>query len=89
MVSALSIWIDPVPGSYNDQAMNLDEFNGGGINEPLKVNYWVNYTGLRVLVMTVAMQEVFDGCADYVVPCDTWQVNVPALPDTIVIRRAA
>lgn len=79
---------------YNTTSINGDEMDGPGKNWIIwPINNWPtvfdSYVGLQPMILTVADLEVFTGCADYVVPCQRWNVTVPYQPNNVQVRRAA
>jgi len=75
----LSYFGHPVlPCGYNSAPMSGDEFNGAGFNERISPLLFNTFIGMEILIITEPMLEVFDGCADYVVPCENNIVTFPA-----------
>jgi hypothetical protein len=86
----LSYYGQPIlPAGYDSWDLNGDEMNGPGVNEPIWPMLFDTFEPKQIVIMTEELLEVFDGCADYVVPCENTAVVFPAEPETIVIRKAA
>ena len=66
-----------LPAGFNTATMNGDDVNGPGLNEPVWPQLFDTFVPMEILIITEEMLEVFEGCADYVVPC---QNNVIAFP---------
>lgn len=75
-----------LPTGYDSTENNGDELNGAGVNEAVWPALFDSFIGLAPLIVTDEMADAFDGCADYVVPCENSTVMIPYEPDTVVIR---
>lgn len=58
-----------LPAGINADDVNGDVHNGSGTNWPIWPVLFDTYEGFIPIIVTDEMEEVFDGCADYVVPC--------------------
>jgi hypothetical protein len=86
----LSYFGHPIlPTGYDSAAMNADEFNGPGINEPVWPTLFDTFEAKEVLIITEDMLEVFDGCADVVIRPQNDNVVIAPFADTIVITARA
>jgi hypothetical protein len=74
-----------LPAGYNADAINGDEFNGGGTNWPFMPTQFDTFEGLAPLVMTDELQAAFDECADFVVACEPDTFAVPAEPELVMV----
>ncbi len=92
MVAAMSYWDDfyghPVlPTGYNSTENDGDEIDGAGVNDSI-IPVWTDmFVPLTVLVITDDMMAVFDGCADYVVPCQNNVITFRREVRTQVMRQ--
>jgi hypothetical protein len=81
--SLLSYYGHPVlPAGYNSWELNGDELNGAGANEPTWPYLLDAFIPLEVLIITPEMLDVFDGCPDFVAPCEPNLVMVPVQQTT-------
>jgi hypothetical protein len=66
-----------LPSGYNADDLNGDEFNGPGTNWPIWPLVFDTYQGFTPLIITDEMLEVFEGCADWIVPCPANLILMP------------
>jgi len=69
-----------LPAGFNADDNNGDEVDGAGTNWPVWPYLFDSFIPLEVLIITPEMLEVFDGCADYVIPRVATTIPVPAEP---------
>ena len=67
-----------LPCGWNSAAVNQDEFNGAGYNEPCWTNTWDSFVGLTPLLLTTEKMATFSECPD---------VTIRAEDNTITLRR--
>ena len=68
-----------LPCGWNSAAVNQDEFNGAGYNEPVWPMKFDSFTGLTPLLFTAEKAALFtDNCAD---------VTIKHENNTVVVRR--
>jgi hypothetical protein len=83
----LSYYGHPVlPCGYNSAPMSGDEFNGAGFNERVSPMLYSTFIGFEILIITEEMLEVFEGCADYTVPCENTVFMIPDTVREVVVR---
>lgn len=75
-----------LPCGINSWMIAGDELDGAGVNEPVWPLLFDSFEPVPVFIVTDEMMAAFDGCADYVVPCQNDTVMIPHEVDTIVIR---
>lgn len=67
-----------LPAGYNADDNNGDEVDGAGTNWLIAPLLFDTFVGLKPLVITAEMLEVFDTtCPDYVVPADYGPITWP------------
>jgi hypothetical protein len=76
-----------LPAGFNADDTNGDEINGAGTNWPVWPYLFDSFVPLEVLIVTPEMMEIFDGCADYVVPLVAR--DIPISPEPNVYALAA
>lgn len=74
-----------LPAGYNSAPNDGDEIDGAGYNEPVWPVLFDAFVPLEVLIVTPEMLEVFEGCADLVVPSIPNLVVVPVEPCLYVL----
>jgi hypothetical protein len=82
----LSYYGHPIlPAGYNSWENDGDDINGPGVNEPVWPYLFDSFIPLEVLIITPEMMEIFDGCADYVVPGMVRDIPVPSEPQVYLL----
>jgi hypothetical protein len=87
MVQGMSDLHPILPAGYNSWMINGDEVDGAGVNEPVSPLLFDTFVGLRVVILTEEMLEVFEGCADYTVPGQNNVVIFPNEVRTLVVQK--
>jgi hypothetical protein len=77
-----------LPAGYNSAPNDGDEVDGPGYNEPIWPYLFNAFIPLEVLIITLEMLEVFDGCADYTVLSVPDQIDIEGRPETYVLAPA-
>lgn len=75
-----------LPTGYNSWENNGDEVDGAGVNEAVWPVLFDTFEAIPVLIVTEEMMAAFDGCADFIVPCENNVVTIPHEPETVMIR---
>jgi hypothetical protein len=73
-------------GTWNSDAINADEINGGGVNWPLSPVLFDTFEPKQPLIMTDALQALFTDQPDYIVPAQMDLFTVPGEIETLFIR---
>ena len=74
---------------WNSAAVNGDEMNGAGVNEPIWPNWFDSFEALRPVVLTAEMMSFFDeACPDLILDPRPNTVVFPPETRTLVLRRA-
>ena len=82
----LSFYGQPIlPAGYNSAPNDGDEVHGAGYNEPVWPVLFDSFEPLAPIILTEEMIEVFDDCADYVVPARVRIIEIAAEKSLLVV----
>lgn len=86
----LSYFGHPVlPAGYNADDNNGDEVDGAGTNWPIWPVLFDSFIGLRTIILTEEMMNIFDTtCPDYTVPATYNVITLPVENHEVVARNA-
>lgn len=86
----LSWYGHPVlPAGYNDWEINGGDANFPGANEAIWPELFDTFEPKQIVLITEEMLEIFDGCADVVIPCENWSITFPREVRELMIRKRA
>jgi hypothetical protein len=86
----LSYFGHPIlPCGFNADDVNGDDYDGPGTNWPVSPVLFDTFEAMEVVIITEEMLAVFEGCGDYVVPSERWEITWPCEVREIEMRKSA
>jgi hypothetical protein len=79
-----------MPAGLNSATISGDEFNGGGVNEPIWTYYFDTSEVFKPIWMTDEIMDNFENeQPDLVIPGVRWNINLPGEVRTLTIKATS